>query len=152
MRRSLVVLATSVAMVLLALASVAAADDGGRPLSTALTGAAEVPGPGDPDATGQANLTFNQGQREVCFEISWAGVDGEVFAGHIHVGSSTVAGPVVVTLFTGSFAGTDSVSGCVQNIDPELIKVIRQDPAAYYVNVHSRPNFPGGAVRGQLGD
>ena len=109
MRRSLVVLATSVAMVLLALASVAAADDGGRPLSTALTGAAEVPGPGDPDATGQANLTFNQGQREVCFEISWAGVDGEVFAGHIHVGSSTVAGPVVVTLFTGSFAGTDSV-------------------------------------------
>ena len=151
MRRSLVVLATSVAMVLLALASVAAADDGGRPLSTALTGAAEVPGPGDPDATGQANLTFNQGQREVCFEISWAGVDGEVFASHIHVGSSTVAGPVVVTLFTGSFAGTDSVSGCVQNIDPELIKVIRQDPAAYYVNVHSRPNFPGGAVRGQLG-
>ena len=39
----------------------------------------------------------------------------------------------------------------MQNIDPELIKVIRQDPAAYYVNVHSRPNFPGGAVRGQLG-
>jgi hypothetical protein len=57
-----------------------------------------------------------------------------------------------VTLFTGSFLGTDSVSGCAQNVDPELIKAIRQNPTAYYVNVHSRPNFPGGAVRGQLGD
>jgi hypothetical protein len=73
-----------VAVVVLALGSVAAADDGGRPLSTALTGAAEVPGPGDPDATGQADLMLNQGKREVCFKISWADIDGEVFAGHIH--------------------------------------------------------------------
>jgi CHRD domain len=151
-RRSLAVLATGVAVVMLALGSVAAADDGGRPLSTALTGAEEAPNPGDPNATGQADLTLNQGQNEVCFEISWADVDGEVFAGHIHVGPAGVAGPVVVTLFTGSFAGTDSVSGCVQNVDPELIKAVRQNPTAYYVNVHSRPNFPGGAVRGQLGD
>ena len=151
MRRSLVVLATGVAFVLPALGSVAAADDGGRPLSTALMGAAEVPGPGDPDATGQADLRLNQGQGEICFEIGWADVDGDVFAGHIHVAPAGIAGPVVVTLFTGSFAGTDSVSGCTQNVDPELIKAIRQDPSAYYVNVHSRPNFPGGAVRGQLG-
>jgi hypothetical protein len=108
-------------------------------------------GPGDANATGQADLTLKQGLGEVCFEISWGEIDGEVFAGHIHAGTATEAGPVVVTLFAGSFAGTDSVSGCV-DADPALIKDIRQNPTTYYVNVHSRPNFPGGAVRGQLGD
>ena len=151
MRRSLPALVTALAVVL-TLAGVAAADDGGRPLSTTLTGAEEAPGPGDANATGQADLTLNQGQNEVCFDISWADVDGTVFAGHIHVGAAGDPGPVVVTLFTGTFAGTDSVSGCAQDVDAELIKAIRQDPTAYYVNVHSRPNFPGGAVRGQLGD
>jgi hypothetical protein len=151
MRSSLAVLATGVAVVVLALAGAAAAD-GGRPLSTTLTGAEEAPGPGDANATGQADLRFNQGLNEVCFDISWAEVDGTVFAGHIHVGAAGNPGPIVVTLFTGAFAGTDSVSGCAEDVDPELIKAIRKDPTAYYVNVHSRPNFPGGAVRGQLGD
>jgi hypothetical protein len=135
----------------LAVAGVAVADDGGRPFSTVLTGAAEAPGPGDPNATGQADLTLNQGQSEVCFEISWADIDGEVFAGHIHVAPAGSPGPIVVPLFAGSFAGTDAVSGCVEGVDADLIKAIRHDPAAYYVNVHSRPDFPGGAVRGQLG-
>jgi hypothetical protein len=151
-RSSLAVLATGVAVVVLALAGMAAADDSGRPLSTTLTGAEEAPNPGDPDATGQAVLKLNQGQNQICFDISWANVDGEVFASHIHVGPAGSAGPIVVTLFTGSFAGTGSRSGCVENVDAELIKAIRHDPSAYYVNVHSRPNFPGGAVRGQLGD
>jgi hypothetical protein len=151
MHRFLTALIAGLAMVL-AVAAIAVADEGGRPLSTTLTGAEEAPGPGDPNATGQADLTLNQGQNEVCFEISWADVDGEVFAGHIHVGPAGSPGPIVVTLFTGSFAGTASAAGCAQNVDADLIKAIRQDPSAYYVNVHSRPNFPGGAVRGQLGD
>lgn len=134
----------------LALASIALADGGGKPLSIALTGAAEVPGPGDPDATGTASLRLNPGQEEVCLDISWANIDGSVFAGHIHAGTATVAGPVVVTLFTGAFAGTDSVSGCV-TADRQLLLDIIRSPENYYVNVHSRPNFPGGAVRGQLG-
>ena len=151
MRRSLAALVMGLA-VLVVVAGVAAADGGGRPLSTTLTGAEEAPGPGDPDAAGQADLRLNQGQNEVCFDISWANVDGTVFAGHIHVAPAGSAGPVLVTLFAGSFAGTDSVSGCVQNVDAQVIKAIRHDPTAYYVNVHSSPLFPGGAVRGQLGD
>ena len=152
MRRSLVAALAAALTVVFALTAVAIADDGGRPLSTTLTGAEEAPGPGDANATGQAELRLNQGLNEVCFDISWADIDGEVFAGHIHVGPAGAPGPIVVTLFTGSFAGTDSVSGCAADVDPELIKAIRHDPTAYYVNVHSRPNFPGGAVRGQLGD
>jgi CHRD domain len=147
--RLFIALAAALAATLV-LAGIAVADGGGRPFTTALSGAAEVPGPGDPDATGTASLQLNPGQEEICLEISWADIDGEVFAGHIHAGTATVAGPVVVTLFTGSFAGTDSVSGCVP-ADRALIRDIILHPENYYVNVHSRPNFPGGAVRGQLG-
>ena len=151
MRSRAVVLITGLVAALLLMVGAAAADDGGRPFSTAMNGANEAPGPGDADATGQAVLTLNQGLNEVCFQLSWTDIDGEVFAAHIHVGPAGSPGPIVVPLFTGSFAGTDSASGCVENVDPALIKAIRHDPSAYYVNVHSRPNFPGGAIRGQLG-
>jgi CHRD domain len=147
MRRRVLFLAAALGMVaMLALGAPALAE--GRPFATTLTGAAEVPGPGDADASGTAFIALNQGQGEVCFDLSWAGIDGTVTAAHIHVGAATVAGPVVVGLFAGSFAGTDSASGCV-SASEELIKAIRQDPASYYVNVHSTL-FPAGAIRGQL--
>jgi hypothetical protein len=150
MRSRLVLLVVLVAG-LVALAVAAAAGAGGRPLSaTPLTGAQEVPGPGDPDASGTADVTLNQGAGTVCSSVTWANVDGEVFAGHIHRGDAGTAGPIVVTLFTGSFSGTDAFSGCTQNVPADLIKEIRQDPSAFYVNVHSQPLFPNGAVRGQL--
>lgn len=121
------------------------ADQGGRPLSANLTGPAEVPVPGDPDGSGSATVTLNQGQAEVCFELSVANIE-PAFAAHIHVGAAGVPGPVVVGLAPPT---TGSSSGCVTDVDPELIKAIRQNPAGYYVNVHNA-SFPGGAVRGQL--
>jgi hypothetical protein len=147
MRRRVLFLAASLGMVAM-LALGAPAYGQGRPFATTLTGAAEVPGPGDLDASGTAFITLNQGQGEVCFELSWAGIDGTVTAAHIHIGAATVAGPVVVGLFAGTFAGTDTASGCV-SASEELIKAIRQNPENYYVNVHSDV-FPAGAVRGQL--
>jgi len=128
-----------------------AAGAGGRPLSTDLNGAEEVPGPGDSNASGHIDLTLNQGLGEVCFDLSWSDIDGTVVAAHIHVGPAGVAGPVVVPLPLSSSAGTAEVSACV-DADRELIKAIRQNPSDYYVNVHSTPSFPAGAVRGQLGD
>ena len=124
---------------------------GGRPLSTELDPAEEVPGPGDPNASGHADITLNQGREEVCFDLDWSNVDGTVVAAHIHVGAAGVAGPIVVPLFSGTFAGTDEATGCV-DVDADLVKAIRQSPSSYYVNVHSVPSFPAGAVRGQLGD
>jgi CHRD domain len=150
MRRRMLFLAAVLGMVGM-LAMGAPAYGEGRPFSTTLTGAAEVPEPGDPDASGTAFITLNQGQGEVCFDLSWAGIDGTVTAAHIHVGAATVAGPVVVELFAdAAFAGTDSASACVAGVSKELIKAIRHDPAGYYVNIHSDV-FPAGAVRGQLG-
>ena len=150
MRRRILFLAVTIAAVGM-LAVAAPAYGQGRPFATTLTGAAEVPGPGDPDASGTAFITLNQGQGEVCFDLSWTGIDGTVTAAHIHVGPAGVAGPVVVPLFTDvALSGTDSSSGCVSGVSQELIKAIRHDPENYYVNIHSTV-FPAGAIRGQLG-
>ena len=121
------------------------ADQGGRPLSASLTGPAEVPVPGDPDGSGSATVTLNQGQREVCFEIGVANIE-PAFAAHIHVGAAGTPGGVVIGLAPPT---SGSSSGCVADVDPGLIKAIRQNPAGYYVNVHNA-TFPGGALRGQL--
>jgi hypothetical protein len=145
--RSAVFIASLVA--LLAVAEVATATNGGRPLATTMNGAEEAPGPGDSDATGQADLRLNQGQGRICFDLSWEDIDGTVFATHIHEAPAGVPGPIVVPLFDGTFAGTDSLSDCVQ-VERSLVKDIRQHPADYYVNVHSLPGFPAGAIRGQL--
>ncbi|MDQ4148382.1 MAG: CHRD domain-containing protein [Actinomycetota bacterium] len=118
---------------------------------TTLTGAEEAPNPGDPDATGVASLKLNQGQGTVCFKISFSDIDGTVTAAHIHEAPPGEAGPVVVELFSGSFDGTESVSGCAEDLSRAVVKDIRKNPEDYYVNVHSTA-FPSGAVRGQLGD
>ena len=151
MRSRLVLFVVLVAALIGALAVAAAAGASGRPLSaTPLTGAQEVPGPGDPDASGTADVTLNQGAGTVCSTITWANVDGTVTDSHIHRGAAGVAGPVVVPLFTGqAFPGTGAFSGCTEDVDRALIKEIRKDPSAFYVNVHSDV-FPAGAIRGQL--
>jgi hypothetical protein len=117
---------------------------GGRPLSAILTGDAEIPGPGDPDGTGEAFITLNKGLSKVCFQISVSDI-APATATHIHVSPEGIAGPVVVGLVppTSGFS-----SGCV-SADRDLIENIIQNPSEYYVNVHNAP-FPAGAVRGQL--
>jgi len=121
---------------------------GGRPFTTTLTGAAEVPGPGDPDGSGTAWLTLNHGQEEICFALSVEGITLPAIGAHIHIGTSTESGPVVAGLTPPGSDGTSA--GCV-TADANLIKAIRQNPQNYYVNVHST-EYPAGAVRGQLGE
>lgn len=116
----------------------------GRPLSTTLTGAAEVPGPGDPDGSGEAFMTLNHGQGQICYQLSASDI-APATAAHIHVGPVGVAGPVVV----GLVAPTSGESSACASVDRDLIKAIQQDPENYYVNVHNAP-FPAGAIRGQL--
>jgi hypothetical protein len=134
-----------IAAVLFVPASPAVADDGGRPLSTTLTGAAEVPGPGDPDGTGTALLRINPGQEEVCFTLTVSNI-APATAAHIHTGMATEAGPVLVGLAAPT---TGSSSGCV-SLNRDSATDIILNPQNYYVNVHNA-EFPAGAIRGQLG-
>ncbi len=124
------------------------ADDDDREFTTELTGAAEVPGPGDPDGSGMANITVNQFKRQVCFALMVSDI-GPATAAHIHVGAPDVAGPVVVPLNPPPTDGTSS--GCANNVDVRLIRNIIRNPGGYYVNVHNE-EFPAGAIRGQLGE
>jgi hypothetical protein len=145
MKKNTVLYIVLTLLAVLALTNIAA--DGGRKFTVNLTGAAEVPGPGDPDGAGTASLSLNPGQGEVCFEITVSNITLPATGAHIHVGGVTVAGPVVVGLTPPDASG--SSSGCV-SADRDLIIAIIQNPENYYVNVHTLPGFGAGAVRGQL--
>ena len=125
------------------MASTAIAADGGRPLTTSLSGAAE-PGGGDADGAGMATVRINPGQGQLCFELSATNIDAAT-AAHVHVGAAGVNGAVVVPL-TAPTSGTSS--GCVSIARDLATKIIRS-PSNYYVNVHNAA-YPNGAIRGQL--
>ena len=118
-------------------------------LTADLSAEAEVPNPGPGGATGSAVITVDDETNEVCFELTIDGLGAQdaVIAAHIHEGAEGVAGDVVVPLFTEPPTG--EMTGCVQDVDADLVAAIIADPAAYYVNIHSE-QFPDGAVRGQL--
>lgn len=144
MKRSLV-LVPVVALGLAAVPVAAHAADGGRPYDLALTGAAERPGPGDPDGSGTAHLTVNPGLGTVCYSVTVSDV-APITAAHIHLAPATAAGPVVIPL--APFSG-DSTSGCA-DVERDLALALISDPERYYLNVHN-PIYPAGALRAQLG-
>jgi hypothetical protein len=109
-----------------------------------MTGAKEVPGPGDPDGTGTADLNLIPKREKICYTITVNNIDPATMA-HIHKGTSTEAGPIV----KGLKAPSDGDSqGCVRLARAKIMK-IKNNPSGYYVNVHNVP-FPNGAVRDQL--
>lgn len=134
-----------VALTMLTLTSIAA--DGGRKFTTVLTGAAEVPGPGDPDGSGTAMVTLNPGTEQVCWSIHVSGIALSATGAHIHeIDPAKGFGDVVVSLSPPDESGHSS--GCT-SADRELILDIIKNPEEYYVNVHST-EFRAGAVRGDL--
>jgi hypothetical protein len=145
MRRTALIAAAALARPTAMAATAGPAMAGGRPLTTTLTGAAERPNPGDPDGVGSATLRVNPGQGEVCYTLKVSGI-APAAAAHIHVAPAGSAGPVVVHLN----APTDGTSSGCADISRALAKALIQTPENYYVNVHNA-EFPGGALRGQLG-
>jgi hypothetical protein len=129
-----------------ALATVAYAQpQGGRPLSAHMTGAAEKPTAGDPDGMGHATFRVNVGQKQVCYDISVEKIAAATGA-HIHKAGPDAAGPVAIPLKAPGADG--KVKDCA-TADEAVVKDILQNPASYYVNVHTA-DFPAGAIRGQL--
>ena len=120
-------------------------------LAATLSGANEIPGPGDPDGRGKAVVRLSG--TTACYLLEWSGI-GAPTAAHIHQGGAGVAGPVVVLFFqpgtnAASLPGTlSSVAGCV-DVDPALAGRIAASPRDWYVNIHTA-DFAAGAIRGQL--
>src|ERR1700704_5337582 len=62
-----------------------------------LTGAAEVPGPGDNNGSGTVQVTLNSDKNEVCYDLTLTKLD-DATAAHIHEGAVGKDGPVKVGL------------------------------------------------------
>jgi CHRD domain len=105
-----------------------------------------VPGSGDPDGTGSARITLDQGQGTICWRIVVSNLTLPAVAAHIH-SAVAGAGPIAVPLSPPDATGKSS--GCATDVSHSLIKAIRQHPSQYYVNVHTT-DFSAAAARGQL--
>ncbi len=166
-RRSTVALAVLSATLLL-LVSVTVAGAASQRAFTAkltLTGAQEVwASPacapptvcGDPNAVGTAKVQIVPALDRICVRIDWTDIDGQVWGAHIHGTATTQqAAPILVPFLMLTPGGADNLDGndslqmCVTDTDADAIAA---NPSAYYLNVHSFPNFNPGAIRAQLSD
>jgi len=116
----------------------------GEGLTASLSGGQEVPGPGDPDGAGTAEVTIVDRTDNLCYELTVRNIE-RATAAHIHRGALGVVGPPIVTLD----APTDGESNGCLSVPSEIVDAINANPAGFYINVHN-PAFPNGAVRGQL--
>jgi hypothetical protein len=152
-RRKVLGLALPILVGLVALVPAAPAGAAVVRLTATLDGASEVPGPGDMDGAGAADVRVNVRQRWVCYVVVVRGIDLPAAAAHIHRGVASVAGPVKVTLKAPKEVGSSGFglsTGCVEDVRKKLLRKIKNTPERFYVNVHNEA-FPDGAVRGQLG-
>ena len=134
-----------IALTVLALTTIAAAP--GLTFTTTLTGAAEIPGPGDPDGSGTATITLFPGANIVCWDITVEDILLPASAAHIHfINPETGFGGVLVGLSAPDATG--HASGCTTAPHADIVNII-SNPEGYYVNVHNT-DFPGGALRGDL--
>ena len=113
-------------------------------MTASLTGAQEVPGPGDPDGSGTAEITIVDATDNICWDLNVRNI-APATAAHIHRGMPGEDGPVVVTLEPPTDGSNE---GCV-NAPGALADEIEANPAAFYVNIHNA-EYPAGAIRGQL--
>jgi hypothetical protein len=114
-------------------------------LYVSLNGLQEVPGPGDADGNGTAEINVRPAEAQICWELHARQIDAAT-AAHIHRGAEGVAGPVVLTLTTPDAAGHSQ--GCAI-VDPALAREVAYAGHLFYLNVHNAAH-PSGAIRGQL--
>lgn len=144
-RRLALVAVAAPSLVLAACTSADLGMDGSTVLTAAMTGAAEIPGPGDPDGRGSATVRIDPlAAGRVCYDLSVANI-APATAAHIHRGALGVAGPPVVTLTPPAAGSSTGCADVAATLGAEMLTA----PAAFYVNVHNAA-YPNGAVRGQL--
>ena len=114
---------------------------------------------GDPNGRGEAYVFGIDGDAStLCYVLTVEKIQlvpvGEGMMAHIHRGARGENGPVVAVLAgpeDGNAADclTETEPGKFPNAAPGIVQEILSNPSAYYVTVHN-PDFPAGAIRGQL--
>jgi hypothetical protein len=170
MTRPIKAAAIAVAIMVLVVAGAFGATSRGFTVSTRLSGYEEVPAIST-GGSGAFRAMISADGSTMTYQVSYAGLEGDVTQSHIHFGQASVNGGISVffcsNLGNGP-AGTQpcppspaSVSGTVSAVDvigpagqgisagewDELVAAIRA--GVTYANVHST-KFPGGEIRGQL--
>lgn len=120
-------------------------DRAGETFATSLAGGREVPGPGDRDASGIAEITIDSLPSQICFRFDVRKL-APATAAHVHRGRVGEAGPPIVTLKPPDADGNSQ--GC-RGVGRALARELVATPDEFYVNIHNA-EFPAGAVRGQL--
>jgi hypothetical protein len=174
--RKLYGIALALALTLVAAAAALAAFNGN--FGTHLQGRYEIP-IRDTNAQGEAIFRLSDDGQSVDYKLIASNIEN-AFMAHIHMGPPTENGPIVVWLYPGTAAvpgplgsgrhdgilaeGTFTAANLVGPLAghpmSDLIAAIQAGNA--YVNVHTNDgvdgvntgpgDFPGGEVRGQLGD
>jgi hypothetical protein len=126
----------AIVLLLLAMPIVASAQS----YSALLSGANEVPGPGDTDGVGFAVFTIDG--TTLRYSV-WTQNIAVATSAHIHTGAAGVAGEVFIPLDVNTLTNGNAT------ITAEQANAIKSNPSGFYVNVHNA-EFANGAVRGQL--
>lgn len=119
------------------------AQDETKTLTATLSGDPVVGG-GDEDGSGTITLRLSPDLVRLCYELSVSDI-ADATAAHIHRGAAGSNGPPAITLS----APTDGTASDCIDVNAEVVGELLANPEAFYVNVHN-PDFPGGAIRGQL--
>ena len=134
--------------------------DSGLEFNATLTGDQEVP----PVATAmRGNVDIEVENGRLRFALRVRNNTNDIFAAHIHCGPPGVAGPVGVTLFSGSFTAERGLlvrgkttapnagNACGWASIDDVVAAMQSGNA--YVNVHTTAasdGFPSGEIRGNL--
>jgi len=157
----LTAIAISLALVAISFSpSSQAQSQGGDGFTAELSGQEEVP-PTESNATGTAEILFNNDSSQASYFVNTTGFE-KITGAHIHNGSQGVNGDIVVGLSKEKSSKNEDnptiwFSGDIKNDDlqgplegkeiSDLANLINNGSA--YVNIHTEDN-PDGAIRGQL--
>ncbi len=118
--------------------------------SVSMTGAQEVPGPGDPDGSASGTITLDDATGLVSWSFTYANIDAPTLM-HIHGpnASAGVGAGVFIGLGVATSGGAGTLVSSLTHGNLAQLTQILSAPGTFYVNIHNGP-FPGGAVRGQV--
>src|SRR5437588_6682382 len=117
-------------------------------LGAVLTVGQEVPPCGTGAGFGNATITFDSTRSNINVTITVANLGSPIIAAHIHSGAPGTAGNIELA-FTPAASFTNGTLTGTFPITTELTNRILQNPAGFYVNVHTAA-CGSGAARGQL--
>jgi hypothetical protein len=121
----------------------------GQTLGAVLTASQETP-PTTTPGYGNSTVTFDSTRSNITVTITVANLGSGINNFHIHEGAAGVAGPVIINLIGLGGVFSNGTMTVTVPIPSDVAGRMLANPANFYVNVHTT-QFPGGAIRGQLG-